>query len=124
MIRNYGLGSLMLVTVEELKQQMRVDFDEEDELIRLYGVAAQDTILNMIRRDAEELEIYDRDDGEAKIAAPVKTAILILAAHLYKNREPVSSVAQNAVPYSISVLIKPFVRLSERGYNEIEEDHL
>lgn len=119
MIEEYGGSELNLVTMKELKQQMRVDFDEEDELILLYGVTAQNTILNMIRRGSTEIGYYD-EDGEYKVFPQIKTAILILAAHLYKNREPVSSVAQNAVPYSISVLIKPYIRLSERGYDEEE----
>lgn len=119
MIEEYGGAELNLVTMKELKQQMRVDFDEEDELIHLYGVTAQNVILNMIRRGNTEIGYYD-EDGEYKVFPPIKTAMLILAAHLYKNREPVSSVAQNAVPYSISVLIKPYIRLSERGYDEEE----
>lgn len=109
MIKDYGEDTLQAVTMEELKMQMRVDFDEEDEIISLYGLAAQNTVFNMIRRGYSECL-----DGTGKVYAPVRAAILILAAHLYKNREPVASVAQNAVPYSISVLVKPYTKLSRR----------
>lgn len=106
---NYGEEDLVAVTLEELKAQMRVDFPEDDEIITLYGTAAQNTIFNMLRRSYLDLTGFN-----GSVHAPVKTAILILAAHLYKNREAVASVAQNAVPYSISVLIKPYIKLSRR----------
>ena len=100
---------LQVVTMAELKQQMRVDFEDEDTVIGLYGKAAEDSIINMTRRSLEELIAVD-----GTVPARLKLAILILAAHFYRNREPVAGVAQNPVPYSIAVLVKPFVKLSER----------
>jgi hypothetical protein len=44
----------------------------------------------------------------------LKVAILMLAAHSHRNREPVAAVAQNAVPYAFDMYIKPYVKLSER----------
>ena len=37
-------NGLRIVTIDELKAQMRVDFEDEDEIIVLYGSAAEDSI--------------------------------------------------------------------------------
>ena len=87
--------ALKVVTLEELKAQMREDFDGEDDLIRLYGEAAE-------------------DEGGEGVPSRLKVAILMLAAHSHRNREPVAAVAQNAVPYAFDMYIKPYVKLSER----------
>ena len=45
--------ALKVVTLEELKAQMREDFDGEDDLIRLYGEAAEDAVIGATRRTYE-----------------------------------------------------------------------
>lgn len=136
--------SLRVVTLEELKAQMREDFDGEDELIRLYGEAAEDAIIGATRRTFKELcRIgYYEQNGEYPSEEPspvdeldespedvpsdpipekawfpsrLKVAILMLAAHSHRNREPVAAVAQNSVPYAFEMYIKPYVKLSERN---------
>ena len=146
---------LKVVTLEELKAQMREDFDGEDELIRLYGEAAEDAVIGATRRTfkelcrigyyeqngeypseeplpVEELEgetpeevLPDEETPEEVPSDPIpekawfpsrlKVAILMLAAHSHRNREPVAAVAQNAVPYAFEMYIKPYVKLSERS---------
>ena len=44
------MRELKVVTLEELKMQMREDFCEEDELINLYGAAAEDAVISSTRR--------------------------------------------------------------------------
>ena len=135
---------LKVVTLEELKAQMREDFNGEDELIRLYGEAAEDAVIGATRRTFKELcRIgYYEQNGEYPSEEPLpvdeldespedvqsdpipekawfpsrlKVAILMLAAHSHRNREPVAAVAQNAVPYAFEMYIKPYVKLSERN---------
>nr|DAM83359.1 MAG TPA: Head Tail Connector Protein [Caudoviricetes sp.] len=101
---------LRIVSIEELKLQMRVDFADEDQSILLYGCAAEDTVIDMTRRTLDELIEWD---GRG-FPSPLKVAILMLASHFYRNREPVSSIAQNMVPLSVAILVKPYVKLSER----------
>lgn len=101
---------LRIVSMEDLKLQMRVDFEDEDKSILLYGCAAEDTVIDMTRRTLEELNGWD---GRG-FPSSLKVAILMLASHFYRNREPVSSIVQNMVPLSIAVLVKPYVKLSER----------
>ena len=146
---------LKVVSLEELKAQMREDFDGEDELIKLYGEAAEDAVIGATRRSFKELcrmgyyeqngeypleESVPEEDTPSEEPLPVdelegetpeevpsdpisekawfpsrlKVAILMLAAHSHRNREPVAAVAQNAVPYAFDMYIKPYVKLSER----------
>ena len=124
--------SLRIVTLEDLKAQMREDFDGEDNLITLYGEAAEQAVIGATRRTFEELcrigyteqtglklPTDEASPGEtlpgvAWFPARLKVVILMLAAHSHRNREPVSSVAQNAVPYAFDMYIKPYVKLSGR----------
>jgi hypothetical protein len=110
------------VTMDELRQQMRVDFDDEDALIETYGEAAERHVIESTRRTEEELLLRgwkEQHAGEAPETVPVecfpkrlKVAVLILAAHMYRNREMVAAVAQNCVPYTYEILMKPYVRLA------------
>ena len=119
------MRELKTVTMEELKQQMREDFCEEDEVINLYGCAAEDAVIAWTRRSFEDLCRlgYAEMTGELPDAnlpndvnwfpSRLKLAVLMLAAHSYRNREPVASVAQNAVPYTIEFYVKPYRKLKD-----------
>lgn len=119
-----------VVTLEELKQQMHVDFEDENDIISLYGVTAEDRVISGTRRSVEELNLmgYIEQNGEPENTAAadeaagdilnfpksLKLAILMLAAHFYRNREPVASIAQNCVPMSYEALVKPYRKLTDR----------
>jgi uncharacterized phage protein (predicted DNA packaging) len=118
-------SELKYVTIDELKMQMRVDFDEEDDLIKMYGLAAEDSVLRGTQRTDEELlkmGYEERNGEEAKeevgkewFPTRLKCAIMLMAAHLYRNREAVAGVAQNVVPYGFNSLVKPYRKLSDRA---------
>lgn len=114
------MSDLRVVTLDELKAQMRVDFEDEDKIIELYGCAAEDAIIEGTHRTLEELKRmgYAEKNGGSQegelFPYRLKLAILILAAHNYRNREPVASIAQNAVPYSLEMYCKPYRKLTDR----------
>lgn len=62
------MSDLRVVTLDELKAQMRVDFEDEDEIIKLYGCAAEDAIISGTYRTLEELK---------RIGYAEKTIVLI-----------------------------------------------
>ena len=49
------MSDLRVVTLDELMAQMRVDFEDEDEIIKLYGCAAEDAIISGTYRPLEEV---------------------------------------------------------------------
>lgn len=120
------MRELKIVTLEELKMQMREDFCEEDEIINLYGSAAEDAVIASTRRSFEELLRLGFAESTGRMIgmdeevpegdwfpSRLKLAVLMLAAHSYRNREPVAAVAQNAVPYTVEFYLKPYRKLKE-----------
>ena len=49
------VDKLRIVSLDALKRQMKIDFEEDDDLIVMYGVASEDAIINTTRRSYEEL---------------------------------------------------------------------
>lgn len=49
-------------------------------------------------------------DPVSTVPAPIKTAIMLLAAHWYQNREAVSADAGAVLPLSVSALLAPYKR--------------
>ncbi|PFB40896.1 DNA-packaging protein, partial [Bacillus thuringiensis] len=74
----------MVLTVEEAKKYLRVDGDEEDDLITSFVIAAEIYIQNATRQDVK------LDSKLAKLAAR------ILISHWYENREAVGKAEQLA----------------------------
>lgn len=123
-----SMEQLKVVTLEELKAQTRVDFDDEDDMLALYGAASEDVIIGgtgrtikelnamgYAERTGEELEDEEAQEvGNEYFPLRLKQAILLFAAHMYKHHELTTAVAQNMVPYSIGVLTKPYRKLSDR----------
>ena len=116
--------TLKIVTLSELKAQMRVEEDDEDALITQYGIAAERQVIAETRRTYDELlamgyaeyndtEPASNDSIDAKwFPAMLRVAILMFAAQLYRNREPVvSGTIVAAIPYTLEVLVKPYVKL-------------
>lgn len=115
---------LRVVTMPELKAQMRVEEDDEDAIILSYGLAAENYVIGETRRSLGELcergyreatgELPTGDPGAEWFPPMLRVAILLLAANLYRNREPVAAgVTPSAIPYTLEALVKPYVRLSD-----------
>ena len=68
--------ALKVVTLEELKAQMREDFDGEDELIKLYGEAAEDAVIGATRRTLDELEDMGKAEGGEGFLLPLQLPLL------------------------------------------------
>lgn len=99
---------MIMVTLEEVKKQCRIDDDitTEDDVLTLYGDSAEETVVCMLNRTIEDLFATYGD-----IPSPVKHAVLMLAAHSYAHREPASVQNLYTVPYTLDALIKPYMIL-------------
>lgn len=69
----------MLVTLDEAKEYLRVDFDDEDALIGHLSRTAQRLCMDIVRADDEES--FEGEHREARIA------ILYAIGYLYEHRE-------------------------------------
>lgn len=68
----------MIVTLEEMKQYLRVDYDDDDSLITYLMQSARKICMDIIRTDDEEK--LNADDN-------AKAAIMYTTAYLYEHRE-------------------------------------
>ena len=104
------METLAFLSLDEIKQQCRVDFEEDDRLLLMYGAAAERAVVDATRRPLRELAMM----GGGAVPVRLRLAALMLAAHFYRVREPVAGLSQAAVPYTLDYLVKPYVRLTER----------
>ena len=68
----------MIVTLEEMKQYLRVDYEDDDQLIASFITTAEQLCRDVLRAD-EEADLSD--DGK------VKTAVMYAVAYFYEHRE-------------------------------------
>lgn len=68
----------MLVTLEEMKGYLRVDYDEDDALIENMVGAAEKVCMDVARMD---------DEGEFAGVENAKVSVMYAAAYLYEHRE-------------------------------------
>ena len=68
----------MIVTVEEMKNYLRVDFEDDDPLIENFITAAEKQCMDILRTD-DINELSDCGNG--------KIAVMFTVAYLYEHRE-------------------------------------
>lgn len=99
----------MLLKMEEIKLQLRLDddFSDEDELLELLGKAAQSRTENFLNRKlyaTADDRPADDPDGLV-ISDDVKLALLLLVSHFYENRSTVTDVEKMELPMSFNWLL-------------------
>lgn len=104
------------LTLEWIKSHSRIDYDIEDELLTLYGDAAEEAVLNIIGRSYRNL-VLNFGSPDDYVPAAIKQATLMLVDASYTQRSPVSSVNMFAVPYTFDFLVKPYMKLANGSSN-------
>jgi hypothetical protein len=91
------------VTLEQAKDHIRVDFDDDDIYIEdLIGVA-ETSVANEIGTTLASNEV------SGVLPKPLYQGILLLVGHLYAIREPVTvGVVCVKVPFSLEYLLAPY----------------
>ncbi len=104
------------LTIEYIKAHSRIDYDCEDDLLELYGEAAEQTVLNIINRTYEELldmfgTTSPTDPTVKLVPAPIIQATLMVVDNSYQFRAPSSTQNVYATLYGVDALIKPYMKL-------------
>ena len=76
----------MIVTLDEMKNYLRVDYSGDDDLITALITAAQKQCMDVLRTD-DEADLEDAENG--------KIAVMFTAAYLYEHREEANHNAMN-----------------------------
>ena len=105
-IKNKNKRYMKWLTLDWIKNHSRIDFDCEDDLLELYGEAAEDAVLNIINRSyTEVVEHY----GE--VPKGLYVAALMQVEASYDHRSTVSPQQLYNVP-GFSLHVKPYIKLS------------
>ena len=100
------------LTLDWIKKHSRIDFDCEDDLLELYGEAAEDAVLNIINRSyTEVVEHY----GE--VPKGLYVAALMQVEASYDHRSTVSPQQLYNVP-GFSIHVKPYIKLASESYGQ------
>ena len=97
---------MKFLTIDKIKQQLRLDCTCEAELLEDYGNAAEEVVLEHIGLTYDEL--VAKYNG---VPERVKQAAMMLVDHWYQYRSPVADRTMSVVPYTFEVLLKPLVKL-------------
>lgn len=95
----------MILTLEDIKRHLNVDFDEDDTLITSMIEAAEASIEQSIG-----VPLADFVTGD--FPADLKHAIRILTATFYEYREGFTHGKIQQVPFTLAHLIAPYRKLS------------
>ncbi|EGT5654211.1 phage gp6-like head-tail connector protein [Citrobacter braakii] len=100
----------MLLTLEEIKQQCRLepDFDEEDSLLNQIGNAAQIRTETRINRKLYADEVPDTDPEGLVLPDDIKQAMLLLVGYWYENRVAVNDFEQSESPLAYNWMVDPY----------------
>ena len=102
-----------MITLELVKLHLRVDGEDEDDLIRLYYEAAVSDCAAYLNRplhkDAAEAEAAEKagKKGGVILNAPIRNAVLLTVGYLYSTRED----GAGGLPRAARRLLEPYRNL-------------
>ena len=105
---------MSLLDIGTAKLHLRVDGDDEDDLIALYLTASELSAVEFLNRNVYATEADLEAAAEPNEALPmvvnaaIKSAILLILGHLYANREEVVPGSVTKVPFGAHALLQPY----------------
>ena len=105
---------MKFLTIDKIKQQLRLDCTCEAELLEDYGNSAEATLAGYIGFvDGNNIPDVDKmlEAYGGNMPAPLVHAALLLVDTSYQFRSPVSAQNMSVVPYTFDLLVKPYVKL-------------
>lgn len=96
------------LTIEQIKKQLKLDFDCEDDLLELYGGGAEEAVLYLCNRTYENLV-----GTYGCVPDPIRQVTLEIVTLSYDHGSgPASPTNLSAVPYNFDLLVKEFIVLT------------
>lgn len=101
---------MQFLTMEQIKLQLRLDedFTDEDEILELYGTAAENATIKTLNRNLYTDTVPETDRSGMVITSDITLAMLMTVSHWYKNRTPVTPFEQSDIPLTYRFLLNPY----------------
>lgn len=100
---------MALVSLERVKEHLRVFHTDEDTQIELYRDAAEVVMKEYLDREVVEAGQSPTTDDGIEVTAAIIAAILLLCSDLYEQREPDQKLHGDAVlPRVVRSLLAPY----------------
>ncbi len=101
-----------MLTLDEIKSQLRLesDFTDEDDLLMLMAkavLARTETFLNRHLYPPDST-IPDSDPDGLPLSADLRLAMLLLITHFYENRSTVTEIEKMELPMGFQWLAGPY----------------
>lgn len=101
------------VDVIDIRKYLNLPFCEDDLLLAELEESAEEVLAGHL--NVESMDVYE--DASGDIPQALKTAIKVMVATLYSNREAVSYGQPFRVPYTLEYVLQPF-----KNYTKIIEE--
>ena len=88
----------MVLTVDEAKQHLRIEYDEEDELI--------EKLIQQAQAAAEDFCRVSFEDDTAP--EPVRLAVMLMVSHYYENRDNPDRAVYGTMRIAFENLLYPY----------------
>ncbi|MFH7767555.1 head-tail connector protein [Acinetobacter sp. BSP-28] len=91
---------MSIVTVDQVREHLRYDTEDNDPMLEMYIKAAENAVLNYVT-DTFENNVYPDD---------IKHAVLLMVGMFDREREPSkeSSIIDNYLPPAVRALLYPY----------------
>lgn len=102
----------MILTLEEIKRQLRLEDDDatEDSLLTSLGEAAARRTQTYLNRPlyGKAEEIPEGDERGLVVSDDIRLALLMLVTHFYENRSTISEVEMVEMPLAYTWIVAPY----------------
>lgn len=99
-----------MITLEQLKMHLRTDHDFDDLIIETYKQWAQEEVKDSVSTSETRNEGYFEENSH------FDRAVVLLTAHYYENRLPMSDIVIRELPFGVASAIQKL----RGGYYEAE----
>ena len=110
----WQITMVMLVSLDQLKDHLRIDHDEEDLDLELKIHAASGIVVNYLKSAADSYfdssgNVQTDSNSEPNVPFEVKASVLLMAGILFRERDGDSVVKwqQGYLPMSVTALLYP-----------------
>jgi len=95
----------MIVSLDEVKEHLRVETDDEDDLLESLIMQAQAVAEDFCR---VSFSAVDEDGNETAVPEPVRLAIMLFVSHYYENRDIPDRVVYSTMRIAFENLLYPY----------------